>query len=176
MEVQLIVEKGPARSRFIKLRSRETVVGRQKGCNVRIPSAEVSRRHCLLRLDGVQLTVEDLNSANGTYLNNRRVSGQQPVASGDRLRIGPLTFAVEYEAPQMVNERKPVADAPASATEPEPAFELIDDSDTKIPAGRIPPLQVGDEGESFEVVLDDSEPLNLPEGEEFRNLLNKMDH
>jgi pSer/pThr/pTyr-binding forkhead associated (FHA) protein len=170
MDVQLIVEKGPARIHAIKLRGSETLVGRQKGCNVRIPSAEVSRRHCLLRFAEGKLSIEDLNSANGTFLNDAPIKGKRVVEPGDRLRIGPITFAVEYEPMQVV---KDASRHPPKANEPEPAFELIDD-DADTAEGPIPLQKTAEE--SIELVFDDSEPLDLPDGEDLRDLLNKMDH
>ena len=53
MEVRLVIERG-ARRRTLKLRSATSIVGRARGNAVRIPSAEVSRQHCRLRVkDGV---------------------------------------------------------------------------------------------------------------------------
>src|SRR4051812_4473060 len=100
MDVRLVVEKGAARSRAIRLHSEETIVGRRHGCDLRIPSASVSRRHCLLSFRDGFLSVEDLLSANGTYLNGERVAGKQVVRPGDRLDVGPVTFVVEYQLTQ----------------------------------------------------------------------------
>jgi pSer/pThr/pTyr-binding forkhead associated (FHA) protein len=49
-----------------------------------------SRQHACVRLENGQLSVEDLNSANGTYLNRARVlpGVRQPVQCGDVIQIG----------------------------------------------------------------------------------------
>uniref|UniRef100_A0A7C2NWJ8 FHA domain-containing protein n=1 Tax=Schlesneria paludicola TaxID=360056 RepID=A0A7C2NWJ8_9PLAN len=76
----------------------ETVIGRSAGCQLKIASPQVSRRHCRLSLrpDGVYL--EDLDSANGTFLDGVRVPKETPtyVHAGARLEIGPARFVVEY--------------------------------------------------------------------------------
>src|SRR6266566_4189713 len=100
MDVRLVLEKGRARVRELRLRREETIVGRQKGSDLRIPSSEVSRRHCILSTQRGYLTVEDLDSANGTFLNGQQIKGKKVVRPGDRVRIGPLTFVVEYQLTQ----------------------------------------------------------------------------
>jgi pSer/pThr/pTyr-binding forkhead associated (FHA) protein len=96
MEVKLVVTKGSKKPQVIHLRSDETVVGRQQGCDLRIPSPEVSRRHCRLSMRDDCLLVEDLASVNGSYLNGVRIEGQELVRPGDVLTIGPVVFRVEY--------------------------------------------------------------------------------
>src|SRR5262249_59219762 len=100
MDVKLVVEAGSTRTRLIRLRSEDTIIGRRRGCDLRIPSASVSRRHCLLSVRGDHVTVEDLASANGTFLNDARVTGRRVVRPGDRLTVGPVTFVVEYQLTQ----------------------------------------------------------------------------
>jgi pSer/pThr/pTyr-binding forkhead associated (FHA) protein len=100
MDVILEVQRGSKRTRSIQLRCDETIVGRREGCDLRIPSSAVSRRHCRLSFHHDYLTVEDLDSANGTFVNGVRVLGQQVVRPGDLLEIGPVTFLVKYQLTQ----------------------------------------------------------------------------
>jgi len=52
----------------------------------------VSRYHCwILVRDGVA-SIEDLASANGTYVNGKRLKLRHPLKTGDRLRIGSTEF------------------------------------------------------------------------------------
>lgn len=54
----------------------------------------VSRLHCRLTLsESGELLLEDLDSTNGTFLNDARVT-KTPVADGDRLRLGRVEFSV----------------------------------------------------------------------------------
>ncbi len=48
-------------------------------------------------MDKGVVTVEDLESVNGTFLNGRRIRAVETVRPGDRLSLGPVTFLVEYE-------------------------------------------------------------------------------
>ena len=97
MNVQLLVNKGATRGKKIQLRHETTIIGRRRDCNLCIPSSEVSRRHCLLQFQDGCLTVEDLNSINGTFLNEERLADKSVVYPGDRLAIGPVHFTVQYE-------------------------------------------------------------------------------
>lgn len=59
--------------------------------------AGVSRRHALIIWKDDHYEVEDLSSANGTFVNDRRVAGQarHPLRNGDELRCGMLGIRIE---------------------------------------------------------------------------------
>jgi predicted component of type VI protein secretion system len=173
MDAKLILSKGPARSRMVRLRHPETLVGRQRGCDIRIPSAEVSRRHCLLSFTQDGLTIEDLDSANGTFLNNQPVTQRQVVRSGDELRIGPLTFTVQFAGSPPTKAAPETAVPETAEAGFQPAFELIEE--TPAPANGPIPFKAAAEGEELELEFGDAEPLNLPQGEDLRDFLSKMD-
>jgi hypothetical protein len=67
----------------------ELTVGRANGCGVALPDDTfVSTLHArVFRRDG-SLYVEDLGSTNGTFINDRPVTGTVPLQRGDRLQIG----------------------------------------------------------------------------------------
>jgi pSer/pThr/pTyr-binding forkhead associated (FHA) protein len=56
----------------------------------------VSRRHCEFNQDQGQLTIRDLGSRNGTYVNGLKIDKIQ-LNAGDKLNIGPLAFAVQID-------------------------------------------------------------------------------
>jgi pSer/pThr/pTyr-binding forkhead associated (FHA) protein len=63
-------------------------VGRSEDCDVRLSDTYASSHHArLYDRDGVWY-VEDLGSTNGTYLNQRRLTGPAEVRAGDRVKIG----------------------------------------------------------------------------------------
>jgi pSer/pThr/pTyr-binding forkhead associated (FHA) protein len=64
-----------------------TTVGRE-GCDYTLADPEVSRRHAAFRQVDSQLAVEDLGSTNGTFVNDRRLSGIGVLSEGDRVRFG----------------------------------------------------------------------------------------
>jgi pSer/pThr/pTyr-binding forkhead associated (FHA) protein len=177
MDVRLIIEKGPTKARTIRLRSETTIVGRQEGCGLRIPSATVSRRHCRLCFQNGYLTVDDLDSANGTLLNGQQTAGKQVVRPGDRLEIGPLVFLVEYQLTQAAIER--LLRAEDGQEPPEDFVEALPfDEESEASKVDLAPLaaEVQDqEGAKGVVLLDDAEPWQLPEAQELRNILSKLD-
>jgi len=70
-----------------------TVIGRAKECDISLAAAHLSRRHAQLVVKDNALYVKDLDSANGTYLNGKRIK-QSRVQRGDELRFDTLTFGV----------------------------------------------------------------------------------
>ncbi len=61
--------------------------------------AGVSRRHAKVHHQDGRFLVEDLGSANGTYVNGRRLTSYlpHPIRSGDELRLGRLVLIVEFD-------------------------------------------------------------------------------
>lgn len=59
--------------------------------------AGVSRRHAIIAVAGSDFTVEDLGSANGTFINGRRLAPEAPtpIRHGDELKIGTLILRFE---------------------------------------------------------------------------------
>lgn len=105
MNLRLVVDQERGRRQVFHIGRPDAVVGRARGSCVRIPSAEVSRHHCRLRqADGV-VTVEDLDSANGTFVNGLPVVARQLLRPGDRLTVGPVTFVVQYALADEAAER-----------------------------------------------------------------------
>ncbi|WP_345547650.1 FHA domain-containing protein [Microbulbifer aestuariivivens] len=70
-----------------------TVVGRSDDCDITFSLSHLSRRHARLDIRDGLLFVSDLGSANGTYLNNKRVI-ETRVRRGDELRFDTLSFSV----------------------------------------------------------------------------------
>jgi pSer/pThr/pTyr-binding forkhead associated (FHA) protein len=173
MDVKLVIEQGKMRTKALSLRKDEGVIGRERGCDVRIPSAEVSRRHCLLRVRDGYLTVKDLKSSNGTQLNGEEVEGEQVVRPGDRLRVGPVTFIVEYQlTPEAIDrllrgEAEPALDI-VEAAEP----ELIEEAEPEIDdVQEVAQEPVAEEAVDVLELAD----VQLPETDELRNILTGLD-
>ena len=70
-------------------------IGRTPPADVIVPGAGVSRAHCLVELSGDKLRVTDLNSTNGTYIDNKRIEQNAMLAEGSILRIGNVSFEHE---------------------------------------------------------------------------------
>jgi predicted component of type VI protein secretion system len=101
MEAKLLVLNGKHKDREIPLPRSVFLIGRDTRCHLRMHSNLASRRHCAIACLPGKVAVRDLKSANGTFVNDQRISGEVKVRDGDRLQIGPLVllFCIKY-APQ----------------------------------------------------------------------------
>lgn len=64
------------------------VVGRAADCEIVVPGPSVSNRHARLRWQRGELLIEDLGSANGTYLDGEKVTRSTVVRIGQDVRLG----------------------------------------------------------------------------------------
>jgi serine/threonine protein kinase len=81
----LIITSGSRRGQRIPLAPASTVLGRQ---SVNPGDVQISRRHAQVVIQGNAVWLEDLNSANGTYHNDRRIFGRVLLKGGDAIQIG----------------------------------------------------------------------------------------
>jgi diguanylate cyclase (GGDEF)-like protein len=88
----LIVHGGADAGRRVDLDRPHLIIGRQSDCNVQLDSASVSRRHAELAVAADRVLLRDLGSANGTWLNGRRLERAMPLTDGDLLRLGEVTL------------------------------------------------------------------------------------
>ncbi len=73
----------------------EISIGRGEDNDVVIPHASVSRQHArLMRRDG-GFELMDLNSTNGSYVDDRQIHGSAFVSAGSRLRLGDIRFVLQ---------------------------------------------------------------------------------
>jgi pSer/pThr/pTyr-binding forkhead associated (FHA) protein len=94
MQVSMVVLDGRHAGRQFELPATQFVIGRDPRCHLRPASSEVSRFHCALATYAGLVHVRDLKSRNGTFVNDRRVSGAVRLHRGDILRVGPLRFEI----------------------------------------------------------------------------------
>lgn len=99
MVAKLIVASGKSAGRSITLKHGKLLIGRAEECDIRPLGEEVSRRHCAVVAEGNGLTVEDLKSRNGTYLNGVKIAAKVTAADGDVIRVGPLELKVSCAVP-----------------------------------------------------------------------------
>lgn len=63
------------------------VIGRNPDCGIVIPVTSVSREHAqIVRVQG-RFHIEDMQSRNGTFVNNQAISARVPLKNNDRIRI-----------------------------------------------------------------------------------------
>ena len=68
------------------------LVGRAIESNIVITSKRVSREHARIYRDGRRFFLQDLNSTNGTFLNDERLLAPAELRDGDRIMIGEVVF------------------------------------------------------------------------------------
>ena len=148
MDVRLEVVHDKSRVRDVPLR-RDTVVGRGKECQLRIPVADVSRRHCQFTLDGERILIRDLGSSNGTQIADRTIPTGKDVllSDGDTVTVGPVKFIVHIStgsgtfSADHVTDFDPTADLDDTAEFPsfeELADELTDHVTDALPGASDP--------------------------------------
>ncbi len=112
------------------LNQQPLTIGRRPDNPIVISDSFASGRHAMIGWDGAQYYVEDLNSSNGTLLNEQPVS-RATLRSGDVIRIGTRELLFEDDAPELATQvlSRPLrpeppnsaAAAPATSIRPEPA-------------------------------------------------------
>ncbi len=70
------------------------VIGRGSECDFVINQPNVSRKHAYLHLEGNSYFIEDLNSTNGVYVNQQKISGREQINASDAITIGGFTFGI----------------------------------------------------------------------------------
>jgi len=75
----------------------EVLIGRSPTCNFSVQNETVSNQHARLNYNQSQWWIEDLNSTNGTFLNNERLEVPTVIMSGDEIRCGQVVFVVHIE-------------------------------------------------------------------------------
>ncbi len=86
----------PASGSPIEITRDQVVVGRDPAGDVILPDGSVSRRHARIERRGTSWAVVDQGSANGTFLDSRRIA-EEVLHHGQELRFGALSFRVEIE-------------------------------------------------------------------------------
>jgi hypothetical protein len=145
MNYVLQVVRGRSATTTLKLADGVTSLGRHDDCIIRIKSSQVSRKHCELFEAGGKLTVRDLGSSNGTFVNGKRVLGQQALKVGDELTVGSVTLRVATLGQPVAAAHKPagkpgdtaVVEAVAIEADEE-EFEIEFDEGPTVDADAIP--------------------------------------
>jgi hypothetical protein len=94
--ITLVFIAGPRSGQRIEVNGHQVKIGRGPDCEIRVDDPLVSWEHALLSYQGSNYILYDLNSTNGTWVNNQRVAQCAVRLGQDQIRIGPLVFVL-YE-------------------------------------------------------------------------------
>jgi len=109
---QLMVRRGPQPNQSYEITQELTTLGRDITNDIVINDRETSRHHLRLLRSGDGITLEDLGSTNGTFVNGKRVAGVTPLQNGDMIGLGEtVTLGLDIKRPP---QPAPVTPPPAS--------------------------------------------------------------
>ena len=75
------------------------IIGRSSKCALILKEyKEVSGTHCKLSFKDNLLTIEDLNSTNGTFVNGARITKPYPLSNLDSLSLGKAEFRINFKS------------------------------------------------------------------------------
>ena len=140
MQAILVMFRSTGERRSFSVTREVTVIGRREDCDLIIPLGEVSRKHCRLVKDGDLVKVEDLGSANGTYLNGQRVQ-ESLLAPGDTVQVGPVVFVLQLEGVPADDELRPVI-AENAAVGPAGANPDVHAANPEDDLGELEPIDI----------------------------------
>lgn len=94
---QVILRTADLQPHRIKLDAGESVIGRAPTSTIVVNDPAASRKHAkfLISEDASSISVTDLLSTNGTYVNSERIRGQLELKNGDVVRIGQALLTVQ---------------------------------------------------------------------------------
>jgi len=84
---EIVFINGPSKGAHVELSPAGVQLGRHAECAAVIPDLQVSSFHCQIQLDESGWIISDLDSSNGTFLNNSRITTAS-LGDGDIVRVG----------------------------------------------------------------------------------------
>ena len=101
----LVAERTPIKA--YEINSLAASIGRGEDMDIVIDNVSVSRRQARIHMaDDGKWMVEDLSSANGTFLNGERLAGARPLSRGDEISFGKFSLFFERTLKEPVQERQ----------------------------------------------------------------------
>ncbi len=85
---------GPLAGQIVPLAKHSTLLGRAPNCDIKIPSANISKEHTRIEVFDDKLIISDAGSRNGTFLNGIQIRSSK-AKSGDKVAIHEIFFEVQ---------------------------------------------------------------------------------
>src|SRR5260370_13254411 len=134
MKLSLVVmTPGKQEGKTLEVKLTQFVIGRDPQCHLRPASPMISKRHCaVLQRDG-KAFLRDFGSTNGTFVNDKQVTGEVELNNDDRLKVGPLLFTVKMDASAPINRPTPAPATRAADKSALPAAAKLPGANTTPP-------------------------------------------
>jgi pSer/pThr/pTyr-binding forkhead associated (FHA) protein len=87
----LVVIYGDQLGKVYDLNAASVVIGRSSKCEIRVNQVSISRNHAMLVVNGKSVLIRDLDSSNGTYINDQPIQ-EQTLRNGDLIKVGRTIF------------------------------------------------------------------------------------
>jgi len=116
---RIVLTEGDYKGREVELSINEVIIGRDEDCNLPLNDSKVSRHHAKLYCENGVWHLADLDSANGTTLNNQPVK-ISVLRENDVVSIGATTFTFKKDSVPEVAVVAPAAAAPTAKPEVKP--------------------------------------------------------
>lgn len=97
---RLVIRDGSGATEFASITGDPLNIGRELDNDVSLDDLEVSRYHARLTVQKNQLVIEDLNSANGTLVNNTPITQPHTLHHNDVISLGSFVIRIEEIVPQ----------------------------------------------------------------------------
>ena len=94
----LVQQEGRDSGRCIEIADRPLMIGRTGAADIKLADPRISTRHAELRLVGSALKITDLNSTNGTFVDQRRIQGCVDLPVSSKLTLGSFVFVHEIRS------------------------------------------------------------------------------
>jgi len=108
---RLVIVQPAERAGVLPLSGPELVIGRSESADLVIDDPHVSGRHALVTVGNLgEVTLWDLNSTGGTFVNGERVTGGRVLEAGDEVRFADVV--ARFEAGAAATAGEPTRDAP----------------------------------------------------------------
>ena len=95
------------------------IVGRGRAARIALPYADVSERHALITIHNGKASIEDLKSANGTYVDGQPIDRICPLSDDSIIQIGGTTLRLVNARPSPAQSSKPTSPQSSNPTPPQ---------------------------------------------------------
>ena len=163
---------------------RDMLVGRHQSADIVLQAGEISRKHAAFLLKDQALWLQDLNSSNGTFVNDVRIEHETLLKEGDIVQFASLKFSVlepaqaidvPLEIEQTVaalNQEGPAVKQPAEIEVPKTAAQQMNDQGMPELTERDASVQLSRDGMPQGVAI--PKPAPIPEGVDLSTIPEKQ--